>query len=292
MSTATMARKVTTNGNGHVTKVKPVGVSSEVVRLTPQLAEEWKEKLAKNRPLMESVVLEYADAICRGEWQMNGEAIIFDDHENVIDGQHRIHAVILSGKSIDTLVVRGVKSKAFHTLDQHSRRTRAQILAVEGEAYYNHYAGALSWLWRYNNGQMASKTKTASRGQFSTSVMLRERSNHPGLRDSVHFICGTNYQLSRFASLPLSCTLHYIFSQKDKDKADAFFEKLCTGENLNVGNPIYILRERLISNRAELHKFSSVVQAALIVKTWNAFRASRKLGQLKYAQNESFPEVE
>lgn len=53
-------------------------VWSKVETITPQIAQEYLAMNERNRPIRNSRVIMYADAMLRGQWQLNGEAICFD----------------------------------------------------------------------------------------------------------------------------------------------------------------------------------------------------------------------
>ena len=72
----------------------------KVETITPKLAEKWMEANKNNRPLRRSLVGRYAGAIRRGQWELNGESIKFDEDGVLFDGQHRLAAVVEANKPI------------------------------------------------------------------------------------------------------------------------------------------------------------------------------------------------
>lgn len=273
---------MSSNGNGHV--------RVEEVHLTPALALAWREKNVRNRPLSESTVLRYADAIERGEWQLNGDTITFDSNGDLLDGQHRIEAVILSGKPIRTLVVNGVVPESFITKDLGMIRTGGHILALKGEKHYNVLSGALSWLWKYERGVMlwTGVKATPSRQQL---LDLLER--NPGMRDSVAAV-GSSKRKVMVAGSPASF-LHYKFSHNNRSKGDEFFDLLTSGAGLTEDSPVYLLRERLIRNKDAKARLRQVDIIALCIKAWNAFSTGRSIRTLRWTNRgdapEDFPEI-
>lgn len=89
---------------------------------------------------------------------------------------------------------------------------------------------------------------------------------------------------------------HFLFAEKDQDQADKFFETLASGVGLNVGDPIYTLRERLIRERGADRKVSRLTIMAFTIKAWNAFRGGKQLMMLKYSADgqkaQPFPQIE
>lgn len=80
-------------------------VKAEVVEITPQFAEFMLSCSSGNRNINRKRVSLYADAMKNGEWVENGESIIVSTTGNVIDGQHRLSAVVMAGCTISSLVV-------------------------------------------------------------------------------------------------------------------------------------------------------------------------------------------
>ena len=78
-----------------------------IVRVTPALATEWLEgNVALNRRLIPNLVTFYAAEMRAGKWRVNGESIKFSKSGALMDGQHRLHAIIKVNQSIPMVVVR------------------------------------------------------------------------------------------------------------------------------------------------------------------------------------------
>ncbi len=103
-----------------------------VQEITPTMAQRYLEQNRANRPLSARTVRELSQAIHNDEWQVNGEAIKFDEDGNLIDGQHRMNAVIHSNRSIKTYVLRNLPSDSFKTLDTGKKRNNADTLGLLG----------------------------------------------------------------------------------------------------------------------------------------------------------------
>jgi hypothetical protein len=68
----------------------------------------------------------------RGEWDLNGQTIKVSVDGALLDGQHRLEAVVHSGVTISSVVVRGLSPAARDTIDTGRRRRLADVLAIEG----------------------------------------------------------------------------------------------------------------------------------------------------------------
>ena len=82
-------------------------MKTSIETITPQLAKDILANNNLNRNINATIVGHYADAISRGQWELNGEAIKIAHDGRLLDGQHRLMAVIKSDTPITTLVIRG-----------------------------------------------------------------------------------------------------------------------------------------------------------------------------------------
>ena len=87
-------------------------VKYETVNITPAMAEKWLAKNLGNRHVRESHVATLVRDIRDGNWRQTGEAIKFDWDGRLIDGQHRLHAIVAAQTATRMLVVTGQIGRA------------------------------------------------------------------------------------------------------------------------------------------------------------------------------------
>jgi hypothetical protein len=85
--------------------------------------------------------------------------------------------------------------------------------------------------------------------------------------------------------------LLYVFSRHNADKADEFFEALFEGQGLTKEHPVWHVRSRLIENLSRDARYRPEFVCALVIKAWNAFIQDRRIGSLRIADGEEFPEI-
>jgi hypothetical protein len=112
--------------------VAPDHMSVRKVRVTPTLAAKWLERNPNNRPVSMSCVQTYAADMKLGRWKVNGATIVFNKKRELIDGQHRLWALLEADTSIDMLVVEGVDEDAKLTIDGGRTRRPADRLWMFG----------------------------------------------------------------------------------------------------------------------------------------------------------------
>lgn len=262
-------------GNVALNMARPSVVVEEVT-ITPVLAELWLQKNSHNRPISAGTVNIYARDMMAGNWQANGETIKFSTSGTLLDGQHRLTAIIESGVAIRTYVVFGLPDETFRTIDTGRRRQMGDVLAIEGEPNRFQLAAALHIVWRFERG-LLFRAKV-SEGSTPTHAELADiLARHPDIRDSITH----GFAVKNLLGAGMATGLHFLFAQRDRATADAFFTALGTGENLSRGNPVLTLRNRLMENQSQRARLPRVEVIRLVVKAWNAVREGRQLLTIK-----------
>lgn len=127
-------------------------IDSSIELITKEFAEKALLRNEKNRPVAKLVVSKYAEAIKRGEWKLNGEPIIFDVDGTLVDGQHRLMAVSMTGLPIRSVVVRGVDLGSFNTINNGRSRTASDVLSISGKKNSAVVAAAARQIIRMSHG--------------------------------------------------------------------------------------------------------------------------------------------
>jgi len=101
--------------------------------ITPQLATRMLLKNIINRTIYEHTVEKYALDMKRGRWAPTHQGICFDDQGNLTDGQHRLHAIVRSGKTIGLTVVSGIPETFIVNDDGKETPYRTQLVFDGGK---------------------------------------------------------------------------------------------------------------------------------------------------------------
>lgn len=250
----------------------------KIMTVTPEVALEFLARNTNNRQLNPKLTKQYATDMKAGRWQFNGETIKVASDGTLLDGQHRLQAVYESEATVQMLVVTDLPRNAFETIDIGLKRTSGSILALQGHKNTVSLASAARWLNVYET-QRSSNTKVTD--QELKDVIER----HPLL---VHY---TN-EIKRRKALPSSfITVACLGAEKyGQDRVNPFVHQMIEGENLQRGNPIYTLRERLMQSTKQNRIIS---EAAFIysLKAFKAFINNTQLFQLKILKGETLPRI-
>jgi hypothetical protein len=251
-----------------------------LIKITPLLAKEILQRNTGNRKIDWPWVRQLAREMTLGRWETNGVTVSWND-EKLIDGQHRLLAVVESGVTVEMLVVEGLPSDVFDTIDIGKRRTAADTLSVRGETQCKNLAAALIVVDRYMTGRVGKQVRY-------TNTEIEELLNkYPEVRRSVRACSETKKLVAK--SVLTGC--HYLFAKKDDASADQFVHQLISGSGIIEGDPVYVLRERILQNSLAKAKLSGDYLMAIIIKAWNHKRAGRSVRCLRYREEGETPEA-
>lgn len=109
-------------------------MKTELIKITPKLAAEWLSKTPEfQRKVRSETVDSYARDMLYGRWAVTHQAIAFDVSGRLIDGQHRLHAIVKAGVSITMLVTTGAPSDSYGHVDLGLKRSVIDALRSQGD---------------------------------------------------------------------------------------------------------------------------------------------------------------
>jgi hypothetical protein len=263
--------------------------SYEVVDITPDKAREMLTYNTHNRNLRGRVVAAYAEDMRSGGWVEDGQSLKFAVDGALLDGQHRLAAIVEADTTVRMLVVRNLPNQAQENMDTQAKRTFSDVLKLRGEERAVALAAACRrvhfWEAGYQRSRGANITPT-------NRQLLQTLDKYPWLRETVAITQSVQLQVPIHGSILALC--HWLFVQIDADDCDHFFKRLSDGVNLADGDPIHVLRRTVFKENTERARIADGVMLAYVIKAWNAFREGRKISILRYrpggANPEQFPE--
>jgi hypothetical protein len=103
------------------------------IDVTPELAFQWLERNSHNRPISQAKVDFFTREMKAGRWQHSSQGIAFDTAGLLIDGQHRLWAVIEANVTVRMLVCFNSPPKTRWVLDVGPGRSNQDIINIAGE---------------------------------------------------------------------------------------------------------------------------------------------------------------
>lgn len=266
------------------------GAFDEIVELTPAMAELLKALNTANRRIRRSRVAQLVKIIKAGAWRTTHQGIAIAMEGIVLDGQHRIEAVIEAATSIRIRIFWGEVAENFAVIDTHAVRDAADTLRRLGEDNSVILAAILRMLRAIEIGQPRSLgIDTALRNDELEEYLAA----NPGARKA-STAAVTAISLLKCAPTPVGVA-YYFISQKYPSKADMFYETFRTGLGLtSQQDPLWVLRKE-VNEHFTYGKRDGRPRAALaanIIIAFNKWNAGRRTRSVKWADDADFPVVE
>jgi len=281
-----------------MTNIQTSALSAVVETITPAIAEAYLQHSPKNRPFNLAWAKYLAEQIKRGNWKLNGESICFDENGNLTQGQHRLHAVIMAGVPIMSLVVRNPEEGSFATYDQGKKRTPGEVFAICDIMNATRTSAIVR---RYNvlhegksiaDNAVGVSTRAAS---LSAAEMVDLYNKYPDKFQE--FGAYAQCLVSKwkiFTATEIGAIMMHLNVDKGHDELEIyrFFDMLfdyCEHPEYNEGKGMMaanILRDRILRAASNGQKIRSDIKHALLRKVWNTYAEGKDLKTLKLTENE------
>lgn len=241
----------------------------EQIKVTPKQAAKWLESnMEQNRRLRPQHVATLARDMKAGNWKQTGETVKFNTMRLLIDGQHRLSAIVESGCTVELSVAWDVPSDSIMAIDTGKSRNPADVLAIAGLTKYPKQVAALCMMIEAHQSGTESKRLRKRRGMSAQEVAA-----YMAEHDNLEQHAKEGIQLYDACVNPAALTpsewifLHWLFSQVDPVAATNFLTQLskltCPAES-----PIRSLFARLTGQV----KLDRALKIAYAKRTWNAWR--------------------
>ena len=168
---------------------------TRVLLIGPREAAAMMKANYDNRPLRPSRVNYYRDIINAGEFKLTHQGIAFSKTGRGLDLQHRLQAIIESGKTVPLLVTEGLSDDDYSAIDQHAQRSIADSLERPKKTVEEaRFLAAFCWGANYKHDQLNST--------ILAMVDLIEDTS-----EQLHSICAGKYPAGRSNSVTRSAAI-------------------------------------------------------------------------------------
>ena len=257
---------------------------AELIEVTPEVASYLLTFNSENRRLYERRVIEIAEDIAAGRWQVNGETIILSKDGEVNDGQHRLSAIILADAPAQTLMFFGAERDSRLTVDMGKPRSVGDFLGMQNIANST-LAAAVSKLhvaWSrgvYGVGSSGCGTKQELREHYLKNEAIIVR--------AISAVGHTKF--ASFAGKTSTVVAYTVIYPVNSSGCDEFFEKLADGEGLNRGDAILQARSHALEFRSQ--RLREWEKLELLIKYWNSWRQGKTVTR-NHSLSRSWPKIE
>lgn len=251
-------------------------IHMEVVTVDAQLAKEWLGRNRDNRNQSRVNSARITRAMELAEFKFIGDPIRFSQTGRLLDGQHRLKAIVDTGASQTMLIMTGFEDEAQMYMDQGKARQAADQLRIAGvtKSNMNNWAAVARLVIRWDAGDVMGDMLIAS----NPEVVAFCEEHHDEMAAA---IAAAKAQYKRVgARVTAAGAVHFFANRIDHDLCARFFRQLASGEDLSNGNPIFALRDTLL-RRKTTDRFRLNEEIVLFVRAWNAARKGEVLTRLQ-----------
>lgn len=277
-------------------KVGRLSAKVYAVEIDPALAERLIEHCnPRNRTIRQKKVGDYATKMGKLRWRLE-HMLMFSESGELIDGQHRLRALIDSGVPVSFLIQvikRGQEEDANLNTDSGVPRNLADFLHFNGVSNAHRAAPVLVF---ERNERISGNPMQFARGEKPDYLAIwREIGEEPfktafdvvprGLKTQL----GVNGAFLDWYALRLS--------QIDSTEAAVFIELLVDGSQQKKSDPTFILREKLMKMARKRNdgtlRVSLTEQAHMIAHSWrlHAENSPAKPSDIRFNPREDWPGI-
>jgi hypothetical protein len=271
--------------------------------ITPEYAANIVEKYnTNNRNLVKRRAEFFRDRINDGTFrECSTDCIAFSPTNELLNGQHRLLAIALSGKTIRMTVMRNVPQDKIYSMDSGAKRKASDTLAITGVMDKANSAN-LTAIINFVNDITYKRYGTAGKGggdiRYALTVdqiadiYTREKVYYDAalqMVEELYAITGQKRKIlptNQLGAWFYMLSFHNVHTGKRldlKDKAFEFMVKLFSGSNLDSTDPILMLRDRLLNT----DKFTTRNEPiGLLTKVLNAYYHNEPIKRLRYSSSE------
>lgn len=257
---------------------------TKVETVTPKMARRWLEASEEitQRGIRERLVAKLTHAIESDQWQVTHQGIAISDDGIVLDGQHRLTAVIRADQPVQMMVTRDADPAIFGVIDTGTARTPADSLRIAGYTNTNILAATVRAVITY--GQVAGTTgadwKDRDRAVTTGDLLdwLDDRDQNEAAMQAIHDGQRCATAIARYGSTtPISAALLLVMTSKTDITPTIraeFVARLADGVMLGPRSPILSLRRWLIGDTGYMlvpQTQRRIVTIANTIKTMNDY---------------------
>jgi glutathione S-transferase len=248
-------------GLGEISQRYPA-VCFDIESIDQDVAARYLAQNKGNRQLSTAHIEALARDIAQDRWMFNAQPICFATNGELLNGQHRLHAVILAGRAIEVPVVRNLDPAAFATYDNHAKR-RAQFNGdAESFGDIALAAAMANLLWHHERKTLSMRNAKATAAEIQQII-----AEHPRMLVLRSFA----RRMGQFGRASVIGYAAYVMEREDAELAAQFLAALETGADQRPGHPILTLRGTLQKLRA--NKAAQSEQLNALLAGWERFKA-------------------
>ena len=210
------------------------------------------------------------------KWRpQTGESIKISKTGKLIDGQHRLNAIVKSGKTYEFLVVTDLEDEVYTVIDSGVSRTGGDALHVLGVSS----AYSLSAIIRaYSSLELKDFDGGKNVKRINSEDIVNMYKTNPVQWEALNNKAGNLYvSFHRTLTQKFIGSWYKYLSERAPEKAEEFFSKLCLGVNIKTTiDSVGVYRDWLIDMKMNRMRQTSKDRNGYFILAWNTFIEGKK----------------
>lgn len=267
-------------------------VSSKFEWMTPEWASEILEyQNPNNRPVRQRSVERIAFDIMAGKWKVTHQGIAFGSNGQLLDGQHRLSAIVKAKKAVTILVTYGVSDNSMLVIDSGIARTAADGLRLKyGTRSASAAAAAIKHYFLYYRYKSVVWSNVVKPSNSELDDFYEQKRDI--VDKAVDVACSANRSFKKLIKTSVST----VFLIIDKEGGDLtgyqeFMESLSKGTNLSDDSPLLAYRNFLM-NMSGNSPYAQQAGIARLVQCYNYWQNDQKIKLFRPHKFPPMPEVQ
>lgn len=262
-STRKSRRKVITSPKVPLTTEIPYSTPKlSIERIGPNKASEYLLTNNHNRHLSATLIAKMSADMVEGRWlELRDDPIRFHENGSLISGQHRLHAVITSGKTLQFFTQRGLTSRDAQVVDTQRSRSVSDALLWEGDGSTRDGAVRAAAVRMWLLAKTGSRKIVSSSSLAASNLSLIDTMNNlDNFNEAIAYAkeakanTGVRPRVAAFIYLAAMYMDKTGNTQYNMNRtADLFLEKFSSGDMLEANNPILVARNSCASTARTCH---------------------------------------
>lgn len=254
--------------------------------ITPEIAAEILAKCnIANRNIDPARVAAYASDIRNNDFSVNGETLKFSKRMRLMDGQHRLKAVVMSQMPIMSYVIADLEDtkEVFMTIDGGKPKSPGFHLKASGRANPTQLSATVASLRSYELGATGTAWRRPTTRERDRLVdKYGEQNIIDGIRAAQR--CRINHRTALSALYVLG---KIADANLRTNSTESFFAELDGTAATLAGQPAFALRNLYLNATFQRRTLTPVAELALAVKAWNLHARGMSCHHLRWRTKQS-----
>lgn len=253
----------------------------KMVVVSPELAAEWLKRNRKNRPINATHVAKLVRDMKAGRWAPSPQPIVFDVDGDLIDGQHRLRAVMEAGVSIAMAVAENAPRESIRGIDMGAQRNAVGIVSML------HDHSPTSRAMSISNAMITGVRRTTA-ARYSKQEQVEFYLEHRSAIDFAIGLLPVNYRHCKRGQV--GAVIARASYTVDAKILERFCAVLTAGVAVDAIDATAILaRDWLMTHNSAGGMASCVESYSKVARALDAYRCGEVIKKLYAAQIEPFP---